>query len=968
MKGDFSRQTFDAKKHYSAVLMQQGRVQVDADWNEQQAINQHHQETEATDVIGKCGVPETKGGFAISLKPHKLYDVIFPKNQTVIGKKGWIVGDRGSIWVTEDSGDRWTEQKSGVVQDLRSVHFLIDKKTGWVVGQNGTILATTDGGKNWTQKVSNTHNDLNDVYFISSSEGWAVGNEGTILATDNAGKDWKLQKVPKQISNTNLNSVNFPTKDKGWVIGDAGTLLVTTKKTNVWTDWEAKTSGVTTNLKSVYFADQNHGWAVGEKDTNKSTILANTKGGDDWKLQTVPNDPGKNLNSVYFVDATKGWAVGDGGTILAATTDTTTGNITWKDVTLTSFNKNLNSVYFVDATKGWAVGIEGNILTYTSTSDNWSDTNQKLEDFEISPGRIYVDGILCENEKPILFSHQLDFPKAVFPTKKKNYLFYLDVWQRHITLLDDPQIHEVALDKADTATRTKTLWQVKAKQIDNPTCSSTLPEWAPSTGKLNARTIPPTTSTDLCKLPPNKGYKRLENQLYRVEIHQGGELGKDKVTFKWSRENGSIVTEIKKIDGQKLTVTDLGKDQVLGFASNQWVEVIDDRLELNGETGYLALITTIDPDTLEITLNRIIPPDAIDMTRHPKLRRWDQADLLESTNVTADGVIITPSTWMSLEDGIEVQFSPGTYKTGDYWLIPARTATAEIQWPPYNPEQEPIPQSPLGIEHHYCCLAIAIFDGTSWNIEDCRPIFSSLKELSEPSLFYVGGDGQEVMPDFNQDLTFPLLPQPLQVRVLRGNHPVDKGAVTVSFTLEEGINGQLSEDLKSWTSTTPVDVKTDENGIAKCYWKLEVDVNNPDQLIKQKVRAELKAGQNFTPIYFSANLSVASQVAYQAKAGCKDLEDTKTVQDAIDKLCGVYQPHKLKVLAFGLAVGIGLALYVLLTCLLGDFLLCIPQERDFDLYVKPVTIIANFFVGFGLGCLVAWCYNIIVFPISEQIK
>ena len=32
--GDESRRTFDPKKHYRSVQMQQGRVQVDADWNE----------------------------------------------------------------------------------------------------------------------------------------------------------------------------------------------------------------------------------------------------------------------------------------------------------------------------------------------------------------------------------------------------------------------------------------------------------------------------------------------------------------------------------------------------------------------------------------------------------------------------------------------------------------------------------------------------------------------------------------------------------------------------------------------------------------------------------------------------------------------------------------------------------------------------------------------------------------------
>ena len=66
MKGDFSRQTFDARKHYSGVLMQQGRVQLDADWNEQGAIDRYRTETEAVDVIGGCGAPLHAAGFEIT--------------------------------------------------------------------------------------------------------------------------------------------------------------------------------------------------------------------------------------------------------------------------------------------------------------------------------------------------------------------------------------------------------------------------------------------------------------------------------------------------------------------------------------------------------------------------------------------------------------------------------------------------------------------------------------------------------------------------------------------------------------------------------------------------------------------------------------------------------------------------------------------------------------------------------------
>lgn len=41
MKADLTRTSFDPLKHFSRVIMQQGRVQLDADWNEQAAIQLH---------------------------------------------------------------------------------------------------------------------------------------------------------------------------------------------------------------------------------------------------------------------------------------------------------------------------------------------------------------------------------------------------------------------------------------------------------------------------------------------------------------------------------------------------------------------------------------------------------------------------------------------------------------------------------------------------------------------------------------------------------------------------------------------------------------------------------------------------------------------------------------------------------------------------------------------------------------
>ena len=46
-----------------------------------------------------------------------------------------------------------------------------------------------------------------------------------------------------------------------------------------------------------------------------------------------------------------------------------------------------------------------------------------------------------------------------------NYAVYLDVWERHVTYLDDDRIREVALGGPDTATRAKVVWQVKIMQV-----------------------------------------------------------------------------------------------------------------------------------------------------------------------------------------------------------------------------------------------------------------------------------------------------------------------------------------------------------------------------------------------------------------------------------------------------------------------------------------------------------------------
>ncbi len=67
MKADLTRVTFDPTKRYRSVLHQQGRVQLDADLNEAQSIQNDRLDESLTDVIGKAGVPRDRAGFEIKI-------------------------------------------------------------------------------------------------------------------------------------------------------------------------------------------------------------------------------------------------------------------------------------------------------------------------------------------------------------------------------------------------------------------------------------------------------------------------------------------------------------------------------------------------------------------------------------------------------------------------------------------------------------------------------------------------------------------------------------------------------------------------------------------------------------------------------------------------------------------------------------------------------------------------------------
>jgi hypothetical protein len=380
----------------------------------------------------------------------------------------------------------------------------------------------------------------------------------------------------------------------------------------------------------------------------------------------------------------------------------------------------------------------------------------------IGVGRIYVDGLLAENHggaplefDPVLaeqrgtlaiaYNDQPYFPNvaavAPAPTQGGPFLIYLDVWPREVTYLENPDLIEKAVG-VDTTTRLQTVWQVRALANigANVTCATPddqVPGWPqiiqPSDGRLSTAAVGVAGDPDPCVIPPSGGYRGLENQLYRVEIHSAGAAGT--ATFKWSRDNASIATSVTAITApNKITVARVGRDATLRFSIGDWIEITDDWLEFAQQPGLIFQIQDVQDATQIITLTSALPAvkfpvDAngnTDPTRHTRIKKWDQSGKVTDTNgnllvdlnaAGSNGLIPVPSTGTSivLENGVQITFDTvagGNYHVGDYWSFAARTADASVE--------QLVQAPPQGIHHHFCRLAIVTFPNPP---TDCRNLW-----------------------------------------------------------------------------------------------------------------------------------------------------------------------------------------------------------------------------------------------------
>jgi hypothetical protein len=410
-----------------------------------------------------------------------------------------------------------------------------------------------------------------------------------------------------------------------------------------------------------------------------------------------------------------------------------------------------------------------------------------VRSLKIGAGRYYVDGILVENDAECDYAEQPDCaPAATDPVLKwlqtpgGDVWLYLDVWERHITWIEDDAIRESALGGPDTCSRAKVVWQVRGvtrsallanltarrdaidqRLADTSVVLSAAQRTAlqaqrarladaitrlgpnPATGQIGddctapldgldglspaqmtARLDPGQQIKDPCVLAPDALYRGVENQLYRVEVHRGSAAGVAP-TFKWSRDNGSVAARWLATEGSDLIVS-----SSRGFVANAWVELSDESNDLSGAPGLLVKLAKVDGDRLSVDPASVPSGQTVALATgavRPKVRRWDQTET-DDTTLDQGAVPLVEADagdthWIDLEDGIQVQFATGGgYRSGDYWLIPARVASGSIEWPA-TPDADGNPlweaQPPRGVEHHYAPLGFIAMADNEVSVAPC---------------------------------------------------------------------------------------------------------------------------------------------------------------------------------------------------------------------------------------------------------
>ena len=349
----------------------------------------------------------------------------------------------------------------------------------------------------------------------------------------------------------------------------------------------------------------------------------------------------------------------------------------------------------------------------------------KCRAVRLGRGHYYVYGLRCQVPAP----HQPDNQELAIGEHEPPFVTYLVVWEQAVSAIQAPDLIDPALSAVvpDTTRRSQVRWHPAAgrklpgrdedlTELDKESILRACHEYnadgrrRPTLGARARSGGEPEPGPDTAPTP--WGYRGVENQLYRVEVHHGGDA--EEATFKWSRDNGSVELGLEGLtepDGDGVRTATLQRvwyDTRQGLEVGDWVELVDDHWAPFGTPTPLLQVQGISLATRQVMLLDTDSRRAFSTALHPLLRRWDQQPDGQAPN---HGIPVQQAyrRWFELEDGVQIRFEApaARYERGDFWQIPARTATSGVLWPQSRDEQPaPLAIIPYGPLRYLAPLAL----------------------------------------------------------------------------------------------------------------------------------------------------------------------------------------------------------------------------------------------------------------------
>jgi hypothetical protein len=616
MKGDFSRNSFDPNKHYRGVRMQQGRVQMDADWNEQIDITDHRDRLFTEDFLGDAVGPSMGAGFAIGVAPDQQ-DLTVGLGRYYVN--GLLVENSNSLYFTNQT----------------------DYPNATLPTQDGVYLAYLDV---WQRSLS----VADDADIAESALGGA----------DTATRLYTVAQVKLMpVDSTDITNLTYN------ALFDVNAAIDSPAYNNAQ-QWNAMANRLPSNMETT---------------------------------QLLPDV----TTMTSSVDTTYRIQIHQGGNVAQATYKTSIDN-PLVEPTIGTINGNI--ITLPQAPNGQAPFAVGQWLELTTPQRDASklpgDMTQitDISGDDVTGLTITLSGVIGAD---------INIANAALARR----------WQQNATRVTNSNLETgLAINFLGNAFESGNYWQITTDATNHTI------NWPSSNGKFIA--LPP-NSTTISQLTPSINSPTLQNQLYRVEIHQGGDAST--ASFKWSRDNASVSSSISAISSNNITLSTLPQDGINGFMVYQWLELTTPTRELTGVPGDMVQITAVNGATL--TVSGAIDAD-ITVANNAIARRWDTAVTSSASRAVNP---ITTSTALALENGLSVTFAGSDFRTGDYWLIPARAALnsqgSHIDWP-MDDSGNYLTQLPDGIQHSDAPLAIVQRSNGEWNFEsDARTLVTPLSWL-----------------------------------------------------------------------------------------------------------------------------------------------------------------------------------------------------------------------------------------------